>query len=274
MKNLSVLVSVFIIFTSCMTSNKTSTKPVEIQLVRNATLKFDYNGKTFLVDPSLSPKNSFMSFVVPDKNLNPTVDLPIPISEITEGLDVILVTHTHLDHFDEGAIKFLDPDLPLFGQPFDKEKLDQSPFNNVSVIIDKQEYEGTTITRTTGKHGPDHLLESLGEVSGFVLQAEDYPTIYIVGDCLLDEDIKNAIKRYTPDIIVINSGGAEWGGEKILMDEKRAIELTKLVPNSKVVAVHMESLDHCKTTRQMIRDEAQKEKVDILVPNDGETLKL
>ncbi len=272
-KNFLALI-LLIIVTSCMTSKttKVATKQVSIQLIRNATLKLNYNNKIFIVDPSLSPKHSFMSFVVPNKNLNPTVDLPISIEEISQDIDAILVTHTHLDHFDDGAKKHLNSKLPLFGQPFDKENLKKSPFSNVSIIENKEIYDGTTIIRTKGKHGPDHLLEALGEVSGFILQAANYPTIYIVGDCLLDNDIKNTIKKYTPDIIVINTGGAEWGGEKILMNEERAVELTKLAPKAKVIAVHMEALDHCKTTRQMVRDEAKNEQLTILVPNDGEII--
>lgn len=269
-----LLVCALTVLISCATTNKANTKQVDIQLIRNATLRLDYNGKTYLVDPSLSPKNSFMSFVVPNKNLNPTIDLPLPINEITKGLDAILVTHTHLDHFDEGAKEFLNHDLPLFGQPFDKEKLEQSPFNKVSIIETQTEFKGTTIYRTGGKHGPDAMVGALGDVSGFVFKAKNYPTIYIIGDCILDDEIKNNIKTHNPDIIVVNSGGAEFGGARILMNEKEAVEVAKLAPNAKIIAVHMESLDHCKTTRQMIRGEAKKENVNILVPNDGELIKL
>lgn len=273
MKNLFVL-AVLLVLSSCLTLKNTASKSIEIQLIRNATLKLTYNGKTFLVDPSLSPRNSFMSFVVPDKNLNPTVDLPLPIEEITKGVDAVLVTHTHLDHFDEGARTFLDPKLPLFAQPFDKEVLGSSLFVDVSYVDDKKVYEGTTIIRTGGKHGPDHLVKNLGEVSGFMLTAKDYPSIYIVGDCLLDDEIKNTVKKYQPEIIIVNSGGAEWGGDKILMDEKKAVELAKFAPDSKIIAVHMEALDHCLTTRQMVREAARKEKVEILVPENGETIVL
>lgn len=273
MRYLYLILSI-VILSSCATSKEANTKSVDIQLIRNATLKLNYNGKTFLIDPSLSPKNSFTSFVVQGKNLNPTIDLTLPIDEITKGIEAVLVSHTHADHFDEGAKKHLDPNLPLFGQPYDKEVFEKSPFKNVTLIENEQLYQGTTIIRTGGKHGPEQMLKALGEVSGFVLQAKNYPTIYIIGDCLLDNEIKNNIKKYNPDIIVVNSGGAEFGGARILMDEKEAIEVAKLAPKSKVIAVHMESLDHCKTTRQMVRDEAYKEKVKVLVPNDGETIKL
>ena len=274
MRRLPIALIAIMLLTACKQLKTTNMEPVSIQLIRNATLKLNYNGKTFLVDPSLSPKHSFMSFVVPNKNLNPTVDLPLPVSDITKGLDAVLVTHTHLDHFDEGAKKALDKSLPLFGQPFDKKVLEESSFTKVQLVEEKAAFEGTTIIRTKGKHGPDQLLKALGEVSGFVLQAKGYPTVYIVGDCLLDEEIKSTIQKYNPAIIVVNSGGAEYGGAQILMDEKRAVEVAKLAPKAKVIAVHMESLDHCKTTRDMVRQEAQKEKVSILVPNDGETIVL
>lgn len=86
--------------------------------------------------------------------------------------------------------------------------------------------------------------------------------------------IKNAITTYQPDIIVVNSGGAVWGEDVILMDEKKVIELAQFAPDAKVVAVHMESLDHCKTTRQMVKDAAQKANLTIMVPDDGETILL
>jgi len=285
MKNLLILSFMAFALVSCgkpkKITGKSDVKPVEIpletidiQLIRNATLKLNYNGKMFLVDPSLSPKNSFMSFVVPNKNLNPTIDLPMSVEEITKDVEAILVTHTHLDHFDEGAKEHLNPNLPLFGQPFDKEVFEKSPFKNVTLIENKNSFKGVTIIRTGGKHGPEPMLEALGEVSGFILQAKDYPSIYIVGDCLLDDEIKENIKKYNPDIIVLNTGGAVFGGATILMTEKNAVEVAKLAPNAKVITVHMESLDHCKITRQMVRDEAKKGNVEIIVPDDGETIKL
>ncbi len=274
MKKSFLLIVASVVLAACSSLNNTATKPVDIQFIRNATLKINHNGKTFLVDPSLSAKNSFMSFVIPNKNLNPTVDLPLPIKQITNGLDAILVTHTHLDHFDTAAKKYINPNIPLFGQPFDKGVFEKSPFKNVSLIENKEEFKGTTIIRTNGKHGPDHMLKALGKVSGFVLKAKSYPTIYIVGDCLFDNEIKNNIKKYNPDIIIVNSGGAVFGGETILMDEKKAIELAKFTPKAKIIAVHMEALDHCKTTREIIRKEAKKAQVDIIVPNDGDFIKL
>jgi hypothetical protein len=41
-----------------------------------------------------------------------------------------------------------------------------------------------------------------------VLQAENEPTLYIVGDSIWVEEVENAITTFKPEIIVTNSGGA------------------------------------------------------------------
>ena len=88
----------------------------------------------------------------------------------------------------------------------------------------------------------------MGKVSGFVLEKEGEPKIYIVGDCIFNEKVKEAIDTYQPDVIITNSGGAFIPGFEenlILLDEQETIELASYAKNGKVVAVHLESLDHC-----------------------------
>ena len=94
---------------------------MEIQLIRNATMKITYAGKTFLTDPMLSPKDEFHPFA--GKARNPTVELPLTNDEILEGIESVLVTHTHPDHFDPAAGKTLPKELPVFCQPGDKAQL-------------------------------------------------------------------------------------------------------------------------------------------------------
>jgi L-ascorbate metabolism protein UlaG (beta-lactamase superfamily) len=260
---------------SCKSSDLTNKKQVSIQLIRNATLKINFNGKTFLVDPVLTKKNSFTSFVVPNKNLNPTVDLPIPVTDVVKNIDAILVTHMHEDHFfiSKEIMNFINPNIPLYAQAFDMEKLSKSDFKNLNFIDLSAKFGETQIIRTTGVHGPGKLAKGLGDVSGFILKAEAYPTVYVVGDCLWDKQIKETIDKYNPDIIITNSGGAEWGGATILMDENSTVELAKYAKNAKVIAVHMEALDHCKTTREKIKRKAQQENVKLIIPEDGEIVK-
>ena len=79
---------------------------VKFQQIRNATIKVEYAGTTFLVDPMLASKGAYPGFEgTPNSHLrNPLVELPMPVSEVIKA-DAIIVTHTHLDHWDEAAMQ-------------------------------------------------------------------------------------------------------------------------------------------------------------------------
>ncbi len=72
-----------------------------IRLVRNATLRINYAGHTILVDPLLAEKASLISAL--GVNVSPRVHLTMPINEIVEDVDCVLLTHNHPDHYDSSV---------------------------------------------------------------------------------------------------------------------------------------------------------------------------
>jgi L-ascorbate metabolism protein UlaG (beta-lactamase superfamily) len=120
----------------------------------------------------------------------------------------------------------------------------------------------------------------MGKTSGFVLKAKNQPNVYIVGDGLWTEEINKNIRKYKLDYIVINSGGAFIPGfEKtpILMDEVQTMELIREIGKAKVIAVHMDALDHCRTTRAKLIKKAGEMKIaktTLIIPEDGEVVNL
>lgn len=272
MKQIFLILCLSFFINSC-SNDQTTMNQIQIQHIRNATLKINYAGNTFLIDPMLGEKNSFMSFVEAGKNLNPIIDLPIPAEDIIAGIDAVFLTHPHMDHFDEKAQELLPKSVPFYTQPSDYDRILEGEFSNVFAIEDSIQFNEVTVYRTFGKHAVDpEMAKALGPVSGFVFQSENYPTLYIVGDCVYDKDIQAQIAQYNPDIIITNSGGAVLSGKRILMDETETIALIKANSNAQVLACHIESLDHCLVTRKSLRSVAEENKVTIIIPNDGEEI--
>lgn len=81
-----------------------------VRLIRNATLKIQYGGKIILLDPLLGEKGSSVSALKVNKN--PRVHLSMPVMEILENLDYVLLTHVHIDHYDDAAKKLISKSMP------------------------------------------------------------------------------------------------------------------------------------------------------------------
>jgi len=247
---------------------------MEIQLIRNATLRVRYNGRLFLIDPFLGDKGTIPSFggIAP----NPTVDLPMPSEDVIAGIEMVTVSHLHADHFDEPAQALLPKDIPLFCQPSNENIIRDAGFQQVTPVTDNVTWQGITVTRTPGQHGFGELAEKMGKVSGFVWQAEDEPTVYWIGDSIWYEPIAQVIADVQPDIIITHSGGARFGDSlPIIMDEEMTLTVCQAAPNAVVIAVHMEALDHCPVTRADLRTQANETGIppnQLLIPADSEML--
>lgn len=247
---------------------------MNIQLIRNATLRVRYNGRLFLIDPCLGDVGTIPSFggIAP----NPTVKLPMPADEAIAGAEMLIVSHLHADHFDQPAQTLLPKDLPLFCQPGNENTIREAGFQHVTPVADSVTWQNITFTRTDGQHGFGEWAEKMGQVSGFVWQAEGEPTVYWIGDSIWYEPIAQVIADVQPDIIITHSGGARFGDSRpIVMDEEMTLAVCQAAPKATVIAVHMEALDHCPVTRADLRAQANEVGIAsnrLLIPADGETI--
>jgi len=249
---------------------------MQLQLIRNATMRLEYAGHIILLDPFFAPKHSRPSFT--GKSPNPLVDLPIPEADIIKGVECVVVSHLHADHFDDTAQQALSKNLPIFCQPGDESTIESKGFTDVHPITDPVSWQEISITCVEGHHGVgDEVLQLMGKVSGVVFRAEGEPSIYWTGDTVWYEAVRQVIEDEQPDIIITHSSGAMWADfpDPIVMDAAQTIATCKAAPDSKVIAVHMESLDHGTITRADLRAAASKagiEVIQLIIPGDGELL--
>jgi L-ascorbate metabolism protein UlaG (beta-lactamase superfamily) len=247
---------------------------MKIQLIRNATMSITYAGRRILTDPMLAPKGAYDPFA--GNARNPTVDLPVSPEAVCEGIEAVIVSHYHPDHMDKAAEEILSKGLTVFCQPGDEERLARKGFQSVVPVDASHAWENILITRTDGRHGTGKLGERMGKVSGFVLQSEGEPTVFWPGDTIWCELVEQALRDFEPDIILTHSGGAQFpGSDLIIMDAEQTLTVCRSAPEARVVAIHLEALDHCPVTRAGLRALAEKEGISperLFIPSDGETL--
>lgn len=249
---------------------------MKIQLIRHATLLIRYRGMRLLVDPMLSPAGTMPPIANSgDTRTNPLVPLPLSPTELIQGVDAVLITHLHRDHFDDMAAEMLPRSLPLFCQPTDADRLRERGFHNIQPVTRRLTWEGVSLVRTGGRHGFGDIGRQMGTVSGFVLRAPGEPTLYLAGDTVWCRSVRDALVTHRPDVVVLNAGGARFvHGRPITMTAEDVARVCREAPTSRVVAVHMEAINHCALTRAdlvaFLEGEGLADRVQI--PADGETI--
>lgn len=251
---------------------------MKLTLIRNATLRLSYAGRALLIDPYLAEKHSLPAYA--NLSRNPLVDLPLPAEGVIAGTELTLISHVHTDHFDAAAQERLPKDAPLLCQPVNEAYIRSKGFLNVTPVAAAYAWGDIHIQRVPGRHGtsPD-ILQMMGAVSGFILQAAGEPTVYWVGDSVWYEEVAAAIDQWQPEVIVTHSGGAVWGSQRelIIMDAAQTTAVCQYAPRSTVIATHLEALDHCLTSRAELRLAAENAGIpptQLLIPADGETVEV
>lgn len=246
---------------------------MHLRLIRNATLRLEVAGKQLLVDPMLDPAGARPPVEDTENDRrNPLVELPEPAEVVVAGIDAVLVTHMHRDHFDDTAAELLPKDVPVLCQPEDAERLRGHGFTDVRPVDATAEFAGIELTRTPARHGSGATAERMAPVSGFVLRNGEGRTLYVAGDTVLYDAVEAVLDEHRPDVVVVNAGAARLtGGEPLVMDADDVVAVARRAPDARIVAVHLDAINHCVQTRadmhQCLHEQQLTERV--TVPEDG-----
>ncbi|WP_431088655.1 MBL fold metallo-hydrolase [Paenibacillus sp. 8b26] len=249
--------------------------PISIQHIRHATSILTLNGKRILIDPMLSGVGKIAP--VPfTRNYKRNPSTPLPVSlHIFEKVDAILLTHRHFDHWDKKAISILNKSIPVFCQPKDRASVQSVGFKRVIPVNDCYEWEGIQMKRIEGPHAPGLTGKLLGLVSGFFLNTMTEGSIYIVSDCIYTPAIEEAFRELMPDVAILNASEAEmiWG-TVITMTSEDIARIARLSPRTKLLAVHLDTINHCKMSRNQLTKFLKEQHLEdsVWVPEDGEVI--
>lgn len=258
---------------------------VSYQHVRNATGKLAYNDTVFLIDPMLAEKGRYEGFAgsFNSEVRNPKMDLPESKEDVLKDVDALIVTHTHLDHWDEVAQQFINKDIPVFVQDDkDATEIRKEGFRNVQVLDRDIEFQGVRLTRVEGTHGTEEMYANpsvsvvLGESMGVVFAAPGEKTTYLMGDTVWTARVDKTLQNRQPDILIMNTGYAKSisYNDSIIMGTEDVGRAATRMPKAKIVAVHMDAINHCTVSRKNMRDFVHSRKLDkqVAVPDDGQII--
>ncbi|MGH1348004.1 MAG: MBL fold metallo-hydrolase [Nannocystales bacterium] len=247
---------------------------MEIQQLRSATMLVSFGTHRLLVDPMLAEAGAMPAFRMfgGERKRNPLVPTPPQTPAALERATGVLITHEHPDHFDTAGRAWTKAaGLPVWANRMDVPRLRRKGLDARSL---EDGGLGVTLEVVPSRHGRGLLGWILGPVAGYYLAADGEPSLYITGDSILTDSVREAIERLQPDIVVAPAGSANMGiGGDILFSVDELVELTRLAP-ADVVFNHLEALDHCPTTRAGLRERMQAEGLSqrVHIPEDGEVL--
>jgi L-ascorbate metabolism protein UlaG (beta-lactamase superfamily) len=227
--------------------------------IGNATVLIRYAGLTILTDPTfihIHEKVNLGFGLYTTRLTNPAMNI-----EQLPPLDLVILSHFHGDHFDQVAVRELNKSLPIVTTPHATEELSLRGFTNPQ-RLDKWEsisfVKGNVqlqITATPGRHGPlpvaMFLPQVMGSILDFNVKEEDTDSsrrhllrIYITGDTLVFDDIKEIPKRYSDiNIALLHLGGTKVMGIMVTMDAKEGLEMFNIINPRKAIPIHYNDYD-------------------------------
>lgn len=253
---------------------------MQIHQVRNATMVIESGDKVILVDPMLGEKGTagppFTLFrFKPQKN--PIVGMPNQIMDVINKTTHCLITHLHPDHLDKAGEDFLrSKNVPVICSVNDETTLRKKGLNVVQTIEywTTSEFLGGKIQGIPAVHGYGFVAKPMGNVMGYYIEFPNEKTLYLSSDTIYTDAVHKVLTEFKPELAVVAAGTAQLDiFQPLLMHMDDILRFVRTAPG-KVLANHLEAVNHCPTTRVELRREVENIGLSskVFIPNDGEKI--
>lgn len=280
----------------------TSLTSGSVFFIGNATVLIKYAGFTVLTDPTFIHMHEKVPLgygLDTERLINPAMD----VNQLPP-LDLVLLSHFHGDHFDQVAIRELDKSVPIVSNSHAVDELSIRGFSNTkkldtweNITFTKKGNDNNNdvelqITAMPGRHGPFPVAMFLPKVMGSILDFKrkgdriDSSTgnksengnqlfrIYITGDTMVFEDIKEIPKRYPDvDLALLHLGGTTIMGIMLTMDAKEGLEMFNIINPKKAIPIHYNDYDVFKSPIEDFHAKVKEAGIEdqVFYLNHGET---
>jgi L-ascorbate metabolism protein UlaG (beta-lactamase superfamily) len=177
---------------------------VAVAWLGHATVLLNLHGSWLLTDPALERRIGIgrgLAKLGPRRLVQPALrprELP--------RLDVLLLSHAHMDHTDLGTLRFLPRDLPVVVQPGNRDLV--SRFNRVHELAwgDAIELEGVTIESTEARHWGARMVTDRHRGYGGYLIQKGGSSVLFAGDTAHTDVLTKLGRRTSIDLAILPIG--------------------------------------------------------------------
>ena len=158
-------------------------------------------------------------------------------------------------------------------------------FKNVKTISPKKniDFKEITLYKTGGTHGETEACSNLyfskeaGDTMGVVFQTLNQKSVYIIENSVWTANIYKVLNKYQPEIVIMNTGDARFmftPNSQIIMSRNNIMELAQFNPKIKIIAIHMETVNHYSISSEDIENITKENNIQdrVFAPKDGEIL--
>ncbi|MCQ4080637.1 MBL fold metallo-hydrolase [Streptomyces sp. RB6PN25] len=214
-----------------------------VRYLGGPTALIELGGRRLLTDPTFDAPGDYP---IGQRKLVKTAG-PAIGPDAVGAVDAVLLSHDqHPDNLDHAGRTYA-AEAPLVLSTRSAAERLRGP---VRALPNWESYDldGVRITGVPAQHGPDGSEPLVGEVTGFVLQGEGLPTVYVSGDNASLDVVRTIADRVGPvDVAVLFAGAARTslvGDHDLTLSSRAAAEAALLLGARHVVPLHFEHWAH------------------------------
>ncbi len=256
-----------------------------LTFVGTATTVLNLGGITLLTDPNFLHQGQrvYLGYGLFSKRRTEPAMQPRDLP----GLDGVVLSHLHGDHFDRVAKKALGHALPVVTTPHAARHLRRWGFQEPVPLRTWESHEleradeRVRITSVPGTHGPGVVGRLLPPVMGSVVELVRGDTtalrVYITGDTLFRRELREVSERFPDlDAMVIHLGGTRALGILVTMDDQQGADMVALIAPPVTIPIHYDDYTVFRSPLSDFLDEVRRRQLpgQIRTVTRGETVAL
>jgi L-ascorbate metabolism protein UlaG (beta-lactamase superfamily) len=229
-----------------------------IRYLGGPTALIEFGGIRLLTDPTFDAPGDYP---IGQRKLVKTAGPALAAAEVGR-VDAVLLSHDqHPDNLDRTGRAYAAQAPLVLSTASAQERLG-GPVRALANWASHELPDGLRITGVPAQHGPDGSEHLVGEVTGFVLEGEGLPTVYVSGDNASLDVVRQIADRCGPvEIAVLFAGGAQTPlleDAFLTLPSAGAAEAAQILGARHVVPLHFEHWAHFTQGPDTIRPAFEK----------------